>query len=445
MELTQLAYVCFFLPLSIVLYYLTFRRGRPVTLAVLSVVFLLFVSPVLALCATVATLGCYLCAVHIYRSRFSLVRRRIGLFAGLVLCMGIFSAYIWREGMAARGAIMLATVILGAFSYLMDLYRGEDNHLHPFGSFAAYCLFFGKLVYGPLVRADEFIAQLPRVRASAREMGRGIFTFFIGLAQLLILADSLHIVENYISEAPIQSLLTLAMRTLIIGLGWYFLLSGYSNIAQGTGLLFGIDLPRNHAYPFGATSFGSYFGRFLITQNSYARTYLAPLLGGGERVGSGNILAVAATAAFAGLWIGFPGGAVWGGAFGLLIWAERLMPGGRGRFDGLRRTVVFAVGAVSFCLLLPDNGLGYVAELGAMFADLGSLPFYTELSFYMLIYFLPLVLLSLLLATRLIQGISSFLKSKQPLVYSSAVFLWGLGLMTICLSAMIHKGGWPAL
>ena len=402
-----------------------------------SALFMLLWVPRLLPFAVAGTAVAYACAYGVHHGQHSPVRQRALLLLSFGLEAGLFVYYARQYAAGPLERVMLATVLLSAFSHPADLYRQDSHSLCPPVDFLAYSLFFGKLIYGPLVGADEFVFQLGRRRTSATRMGSGVFSLFVGLSQMLLFAHGLDLVGGYLTglSADERSLLLLGLEVLTLALTWYFRLAGCANMAQGAGLLFGIDLPRNLAYPFGAGSFAGFFNRFLITQNAYTRSYLAPLLGGDGQVGGGSPLAVMASAAFAGAFLGLPDGAVWGSVFGLLIWIERLL-GLRGSGGPLRKLAVWAGGVVSFALLLPDRGR-YLAE--GLWA-IGQMPLVSERAVGLLVVFGPLLILSMVLSSRMVQSAAGYLKGRLPALYNAAVLMWGIGAMALCLSALIWNG-----
>jgi len=84
----------------------------------------------------------------------------------------------------------------------------------------------------------------------------------------------------------------------------FFDFSGYSDIAIGCALTFGIELPRNFDAPFRAASIREFWRRWHMTLTRFLRDYLyIPL--GGNRLGDGRqVAAIVVTMALAGLWHG---------------------------------------------------------------------------------------------------------------------------------------------
>ena len=54
-----------------------------------------------------------------------------------------------------------------SMSYTIDVYRGVLAPIRQFGPFFLFISFFPQLVAGPIVRAVEFLPQMPRPAAAA--------------------------------------------------------------------------------------------------------------------------------------------------------------------------------------------------------------------------------------------------------------------------------------
>ena len=63
----------------------------------------------------------------------------------------------------------------------------------------------------------------------------------------------------------------------------YFDFSGYSDMAVGLGLLFGIRLPENFNYPYCAASLSAFWRRWNMSLSGWFRDYLYIPLGGNRR------------------------------------------------------------------------------------------------------------------------------------------------------------------
>ena len=209
-------------------------------------------------------------------------------------------------------------------SYLVDLRRG-DRHVYGLLEFAAFVTFFPQLIAGPLVRHNEIIPQFdlpPRRPELWENLSRGAALFTIGLAKKAAIADTVAQVCD-----PLYARFAAGLHPGVAE-AWaaagaymlqiYFDFSGYSDMAIGLALMFGLRLPMNFAAPYRAASIREFWRRWHMTLSRFLRDYVyIPL--GGNRAGHGRQAAnVVATMLLGGLWHGAAWTfVVWGGLHGL--------------------------------------------------------------------------------------------------------------------------------
>lgn len=162
--------------------------------------------------------------------------------------------------------------------YLVDLRRGRAP-LYAFDRYALYISFFPQLLAGPLVRWSEVMEQFGRkvyVPIWQREFAVAICFITIGLVEKIFLADRIaHNIDPVYAQAQYgvvangDAWLALAFNIQIL-----FDFAGYSDIAIGLGLLFGIKLPFNFNAPFRARNIQDFWQRWHITLMNFLRDYV---------------------------------------------------------------------------------------------------------------------------------------------------------------------------
>jgi alginate O-acetyltransferase complex protein AlgI len=210
-------------------------------------------------------------------------------------------------------------------SYLIDLRRG-DRHVYGFLDFCMFVTFFPQLIAGPIVRHNEIIHQFsldPRRPEMWENLSRGFALFVIGVAKKVALADTLAMVADPLFARAFGASLSASeawVATLAYTLQIYFDFSGYSDMAIGLALMFGLRLPTNFNAPYRAVSIRDFWRRWHMTLSRFLRDYLyIPL--GGSRCGSARQAAnVIVTMLLGGLWHGANWTFVaWGGLHGLAL------------------------------------------------------------------------------------------------------------------------------
>ncbi|MGE0420296.1 MAG: MBOAT family protein, partial [Acetobacteraceae bacterium] len=227
--------------------------------------------------------------------------------------------------------------IFQKISYLMDLNRG-DRHIYGFIDFALFVGFFPQLIAGPLVRLNEIFHQFradPRGTAMWENLSRGFCLFIIGVAKKVLIADTIAMTIDPIFDRATTTSLT-ASEAWVAALGYtlqiYFDFSGYSDMAIGLALMFGLRLPFNFDAPYRAVSIRDFWRRWHMTLSRFLRDYLyIPL--GGNRCGPARQAAnVVLTMLLGGLWHGAAWTfVVWGGLHGAALaiahlWEKARLP-----------------------------------------------------------------------------------------------------------------------
>ncbi len=220
-------------------------------------------------------------------------------------------------------------------SYTVDLYRKRIDRARNLLEFSVFVAFFPQLVAGPIVRAKHFLPQLlGKPLQDPKAVGAGLFLILAGLAKKMILADTLYtaVVKPFF-RTPVGHN---AIET--IGVLWaanfqvYCDFSGYSDVAIGAALLFGIHLPKNFDRPFSSQTPMEHWRRWHISLSTWLRDYLYIPLGGSRGKESRVSANLIVTFLLGGLWHGAGWTfVVWGLWNGLLLVAWRRWGPGPGK------------------------------------------------------------------------------------------------------------------
>jgi alginate O-acetyltransferase complex protein AlgI len=230
-----------------------------------------------------------------------------------------------------------------SMSYTIDLYRGRTQRVRSLVDFAAYVTMFPQLIAGPIVRFSHLQQQLALREHDLDRFASGLFTFIVGLAKKLLVADTFAALAAPLFAQSQPGLVDAWLGMLLFAGQIYFDFSGYSDMAIGLGRLFGFELPKNFDAPYKATSFSDFWRRWHITLSSWLRDYLYIPLGGNRQGSVRTAIHLAITMLLGGLWHGASWNFVlWGGLHGALLGFERAL---RGVLPAppiaLRRAIVF--------------------------------------------------------------------------------------------------------
>jgi D-alanyl-lipoteichoic acid acyltransferase DltB (MBOAT superfamily) len=208
-------------------------------------------------------------------------------------------------------------------AYLIDVYyrRTSDRKLLHYLLFAS---FFPQLIAGPIVHHREIVPQLAESRfARFTRDGflRGGAMILIGLYKKVVIADGMApFADSVFGASTPPALFDAWGGALAYAFQIYFDFSGYTDIALGIGLIFGLRLPVNFNSPYKATSVIEFWQRWHITLSRFLRDCLYIPLGGNRRGPLRRYVNLMLTMLLGGLWHGAAWTfVIWGGLHGLFL------------------------------------------------------------------------------------------------------------------------------
>lgn len=169
-------------------------------------------------------------------------------------------------------------------SYTIDVYKGRLTPAKDFISFAAFVSFFPQLVAGPIERATNLLPQFYAKREfKYTQAAQGVRQILWGLFKKVVIADNCaqvvnQIFNNYSSAGSME----LIVGAIFFAFQIYGDFSGYSDIAIGTGKLFGFDLMTNFRTPYFSRDMAEFWRRWHISLSTWFRDYLYIPLGGSK-------------------------------------------------------------------------------------------------------------------------------------------------------------------
>lgn len=214
-----------------------------------------------------------------------------------------------------------------AISYLVDVYRKETKAETSLIKLGLYISLFPQLIAGPIVRFKTIHQQLTNRIHSSSLFISGTERFVFGLSKKLLIANPLGLVADTLFELPAEQLNgTLAWLAIIsYTLQIYFDFSAYSDMAIGLGRMFGFKILENFNYPYIAQSIQEFWRRWHISLSQWFRDYLYIPLGGNRQGSSKTYFNLMLVFTLCGFWHGASWSfVIWGLYHGLFLIIERL-------------------------------------------------------------------------------------------------------------------------
>jgi D-alanyl-lipoteichoic acid acyltransferase DltB (MBOAT superfamily) len=268
-------------------------------------------------------------------------RRKTVLVAGLLANLGILAyfkyydffienlgAFLSFVGLEAHLPLLELIAPFGisfytfqAMAYLVDTYRGKAVQPASLLDFSLFMAFFPKFGAGPIVRSQQLLPQL--AEPAPREipaLSRAIAMIATGLLKKMVIASYLaeHLTTDAFLSPQAYSSLELVLAVFAYTAQVYLDFSGYTDIARGVALLFGIELPENFNYPYRATDIGDFWRRWHMTFSSWLREYIYFPLGGSKGARWRTYFNLMVTFVACGIWHGASWGfIIWGALHGI--------------------------------------------------------------------------------------------------------------------------------
>lgn len=215
-------------------------------------------------------------------------------------------------------------------AYLVDVRQGKSDR-YSLVNYALFVCFFPQLIAGPIVHHREMMPQFAAARGlRLYDVSLGLSIFVVGLFKKTVLADNLAPFASPVFAAADMgaSISTIEAwgATLAYTFQIYFDFSGYSDMAIGLALLFGIRLPMNFNSPYKSGSIIEFWRRWHITLSQFLRDYLYIPLGGNRKGGGYRYANLMVTMLLGGLWHGAGWGfLLWGALHGSYLVANHAL------------------------------------------------------------------------------------------------------------------------
>jgi alginate O-acetyltransferase complex protein AlgI len=197
-------------------------------------------------------------------------------------------ATLWRRS-TGQDPLLAGTGDLAwlGFSYvafrLIHTLRDRQNGILPdltLREYITYVLFTPAYIAGPIDRAERFTGDLRKIPQMVGLDGNRFLAggqrIVIGMFKKFIIADALAMGMSMTPVNALQANSTAGLWVLLYGyaLRLFFDFSGYTDIAIGLGMLFGVQLPENFNRPYLTTNITKFWQSWHITLSNWARFYV---------------------------------------------------------------------------------------------------------------------------------------------------------------------------
>ncbi len=345
MVFSSISFLFYFIPVTVLLYYMVSDKLKNTVLLLSSIVFYAWGEPRYLIVMTVMILQGYFFGICIEKysgSRYSKAALMVSVILSIgTLCYFKYVNFLIENINKAAGMtipLLKITLPIGIsfytfqlISYVLDVYWGRVTAQKNVINFGAYVSMFPQLIAGPIVRYADIKSELVHKKKTdgnqykISEIAYGIRRFVIGLSKKILVANVLGELAAVYKKTDDDSILFVWLYAIACTLQLYFDFSGYSDMAIGLGRILGFTFPENFNYPYISGSITEFWRRWHISLGSWFRDYLYIPLGGNRVSKARWIFNIAACWLATGLWHGAAWNfIIWGLLFALLLIIEKL-------------------------------------------------------------------------------------------------------------------------
>lgn len=341
MVFSSTIFLCVYLPLVLLGYYICPKKGRNLFLLIVSLVFYAWGEPKYVFLMIFSILVNYIFGRLMDKHRENKKRLKLMLVLSVVIDIGLLSVFKYTDFIitnvnAIFGAnfdllnialpIGISFYTFQAMSYTIDVYRNDVRVQKNLIDFGMYITMFPQLIAGPIVRYADVQDQLAERSVTTADFFEGVMRFVVGLGKKVLLANQMGAVwsDIYALGGDVSALMAWT-GAIAYTFQIYFDFSGYSDMAIGLGRMFGFKFPENFRYPYQSVSITDFWRRWHITLSTWFKEYLYIPLGGNRRGLARQALNLLIVWSLTGFWHGAGWNFVmWGLYYFVILFIEKL-------------------------------------------------------------------------------------------------------------------------
>ena len=310
MVFSSITFLIYFLPISIVGYFLlSFSRGaQNIWLLAVSLLFFAWGEPVFVFLMIGSIIANWLFGMLIQKYEDNAKNKKLILIVSIVVnlsMLGIFKytnffidtiydAIGWKKLLEVPTIALpigISFFTFQAVSYVIDVYRKDaEVQRNPF-YLGLYLAFFPQLLAGPMVRYSTIVDKILNRKTSPQMFLEGCTRFALGLVKKVIIANNMAIIADNIyllvsseSDAVKVPVILAWIGAIAYTIQIYYDFSSYADMAIGLGRIFGLQFEENFDYPFISKSVSEFMSRFNISLGKWFNHYVYRPLGGSQVV-----------------------------------------------------------------------------------------------------------------------------------------------------------------
>ncbi|EGT3600031.1 MBOAT family protein [Clostridium perfringens] len=426
MVFSSIMFIFRFLPIMFIIYYLTPKKFKNLSLLILSLVFYSWGEPKYFIIMLLSIGVDYSISIFIEKYRGKKIITKVLLFCSLIFNLGMLILFKYLNFFIENINLVFGTSLsliyltlpLGisfytfqTMSYTIDVYRGKIKAERNIINFGAYVCLFPQLIAGPIVKYSDIKNELKNRKIKVNQVEEGITEFIIGMGKKVLIANNIGLLWNEIQELGINYVSTPLLWLGVIAFSFqiYFDFSGYSSMAIGLGKMLGFDFPENFNFPYMSRSITEFWRRWHITLGAWFKEYVYIPMGGNRLGKNRTILNLFVVWFLTGFWHGAKYNfIIWGLYFFFLIVIEKVF-----LMNYLNKYKIFSHIYAIVCIVFGWALFSFEDLLSIKY--LFQMEFSWDFIYYLRNYFLVMII-AILGSTKLINNIyERFIKKNKSL------------------------------
>lgn len=455
MVFSSLVFLYFFLPITMILYFVLPDKFRNLVILVSGLFFYAWGEPKYILVMMLSTAIDYTAGRLIDHFDGSPKKRTVFLLVSVIMNLGLLAVFKYSSFFITTVNSLLGTNIpdpqlplpigisfytFQSMSYTIDLYLRKIKVQKNFISFTSYVTLFPQIVAGPIVRYEDVANEIDSRTVNISKVSEGIGKFLKGLAKKVLLANNIGLIWTQVKAMDFTeiSAATAWLGILAFTFQIYFDFSGYSDMAIGLGKMLGFNFPINFDHPYTSKSISEFWRRWHITLGSWFREYVYIPLGGNRKGLARTIFNTFVVWALTGLWHGASWNFVlWGLYFGILIAIERF---GWGKIlaklpQGISMLYTFVLVIFGWVLFDTNTLTDAWTFLKAMFGANGVAGDST--SMYLFMNNIVIYAVCFFASTNIFTVVTSKMDKKNPIINKYAAPIAQVCVLMICTAYLV--------
>ena len=281
MVFSSLLFLFRFLPIALIIYFITPKKFRNLILLILSLIFYSWGEPKYFFIMISSIFVDYSLSLVIAHNRSHKKLCVSMLSLSLLFNLGMLFLFKY-SGLNLTLPLGISFYTFQTLSYTIDVFRNKVTAEKNIIDFGAFVSLFPQLIAGPIVKYTDINLELKNRSITLDSFEDGISEFIIGLGKKVLIANNIGMLWNDITNIGFNNIsMPLAWIGIIaFSMQIYYDFSGYSSMAIGLGKMLGFNFPVNFNFPYISKSISEFWRRWHITLGSWFREYVYIPLGG---------------------------------------------------------------------------------------------------------------------------------------------------------------------